>query len=301
MIRVSKVSVYRFLSAGCNACDVQILECLAPRYGLSKLGVEVVEEPEKANVLILTGAGTIKGKEELLKTYEKINQPKIVIAIGNCSVSKNIFDKGYPIVGPPDQLIPVNYYVPGCPPRPQAIVKAVADILGVRIEEKEDFWRTPEGFRGKHEIDKKKCIGCGACAQICTADAIEIVDGPDKRIVRVNYGHCTFCAFCQDACPTQAIKLTGEYHLLTNNRYTAKVENEVDLSKCAVCGRFFFPEKQIEWGLKRIVEEKVPAYKGFSGDILRAMLICANCRRDIKNIRAAKSLLAKLSERARSL
>jgi len=297
---MSKISVYRFLSAGCNACDVEVLECLAPRYGLVNFGVEVVEEPEKANVLILTGAGTIKGKEELLKTYEKINPPKIVIAVGNCSVSKNIFDKGYPIIGPLDQLIPVNYYIPGCPPRPQAIIKAVADILGVKVEDKEVFWQTPEGFRGRHEIDREKCMGCGACAQICTAEAIEVMDGPDKRIIKVNYGHCTFCAFCQDECPTQALKLTREYHLLTNDRQSTKVVNEVNLIDCAFCGEAFFPEKQIDWALKRIVE-RVPLYKGFQRDILDAMKICLKCRREIKNIKEAKKLLSKISEKTRDI
>ncbi|MEM2464507.1 MAG: 4Fe-4S binding protein [Candidatus Bathyarchaeia archaeon] len=298
---MGKISVYRFLSAGCNACDVEILECLVPRYGLASLGVEVVEEPEKANVLVLTGAGTIKGEKELLETYEKINPPKIVIAVGNCSITKNIFDKGYPVIGPLNRLIPINYYISGCPPRPQAIIKAIADILGVKIEEREEFWQTPEGFRGRHEIDKEKCIGCGACAQICTADAIEVRDGPEKRIVRVNYGHCTFCAFCQDECPTQAIRLTGAYHLLSSDPQKARVENEVDLFTCAICGGIFFPQKQIDWALKRVVEEKVPAYKDYSSNIHDAMKICLNCRRKIENIRKAKSLLTRLSERARSL
>lgn len=296
---MGKISVYRFLSAGCNGCDVQVLECLVPRYRLADLGVEVVERPEEANVLILTGGVNVKGREELLKTYEAINPPKIVIAVGNCALTKEIFDKGYPMVGPPDQIVPVNYYVPGCPPRPQAIVKAVVDILGVKIEEIEDYWQAPEGFRGKHEFDREKCIGCGACAQVCTADAIDIIDGPDKRVVRINYGHCSFCAVCQDECPTQAVRLTREYNLATNNRQATMVSNEVDLLSCAVCGGAFFPEKQIDWALKRIAVEKVPAYSEFSGEILNAMRICAKCRRSIGNIKEAKRLLSKLSEKVR--
>ncbi|MEM2341379.1 MAG: 4Fe-4S binding protein [Candidatus Bathyarchaeia archaeon] len=298
---MGKISVYRFLSAGCNGCDVEILECLVPRYKLANLGVEVVERPEDANVLILTGGVNVKGREELLKTYKAINPPKIVIAIGNCALTKEIFDKGYSMVGPPDQLIPVNYYVPGCPPRPQAIIKAVADILGVKLEETENYWSAPEGFRGRHEFDREKCIGCGACAQVCTADAIDVIDGPDKRIVRVNYGHCSFCAVCQDECPTQAIKLTREYHLLTNNRQTTIVSNEVNLLNCSICGGAFFPEKQIDWSLKRIVEERVPMYKKFQEDILGAMKICPRCRKEIRNIRGAKKLLANLSKKARGL
>ncbi|MBS7648879.1 4Fe-4S binding protein [Candidatus Bathyarchaeota archaeon] len=296
---MGKISVYRFLSAGCNGCDVQVLECLVPRYRLAELNVEVVSNPEEANVLILTGGVNIKGREELIKVYEKVNPPKIVIAVGNCALTKEIFDRGYPMVGPPDKIVPVNFYVPGCPPRPQAIVKAVAHILGAKLEEKEDYWAAPEGFRGKHEFDRDKCIGCGACAQVCSSDAIDIIDESEKRVVRINYGHCSFCAFCQDECPTQAIRLTSEYYLLTNNRGTTYVTNDVNLLECASCGVFFFPQPQIDWALKRIIEEKVPKYREFKDEILDAMKVCLKCRREIMNVRNAKKTLAKLSAKAR--
>ncbi len=296
---MGKISVYRFLSAGCNGCDVQVLECLVPRYRLAELNVEVVSNPEEANVLFLTGGVNIKGREELIKVYEKINPPKIVIAVGNCALTKEIFDKGYPMVGPPDQIVPVNFYVPGCPPRPQAIVKAVVQILGAKLEDKEDYWATPEGFRGKHEFDRDKCIGCGACAQVCSSDAIDVIDEGEKRVVRINYGHCSFCAFCQDECPTQAIRLTREYHLLTNNRGTAYIMNDVDLLECASCGAFFFPQPQIDWALKRIIEEKVPKYLEFKDEILDAMKLCLKCRREIMNMKKAKKILAELSAKAR--
>lgn len=296
---MDKISVYRFLSAGCNGCDVQVLECLVPRYRLAELNVEVVSNPEKANVLVLTGGVNVKGREELIRVYEKVNPPRIVIAVGNCALTKEIFDGGYPMVGPPDQIVPVNFYIPGCPPRPQAIVKAVAQILGAKLEEKEDYWATPEGFRGKHEFDRDKCIGCGACAQVCSSDAIGIIDEVEKRVVRINYGHCSFCAFCQDECPTQAIRLTREYHLLTNNRGTTYVTNDVSLLDCASCGAFFFPQPQIDWALKRIIREKVPKYGELKNEILNAMKVCLKCRREIRNVKNAKKTLSKLSAKAR--
>jgi len=94
-----KISIYRFMSAGCNACDVQILECLVPRYKLAELGVEVVFTPEEANVLAVTGGINVKGMEELKKAYEKLKPPRLVVAVGNCAVSKGIFDKGYLMTG----------------------------------------------------------------------------------------------------------------------------------------------------------------------------------------------------------
>jgi len=296
---MGKVSVYRFLSAGCNGCDVEVLECLAPRYMLGDIGVEVVFTPEEANALVVTGGVNIKGKDELLKAYEKLQPPKIVIAVGNCALTKEIFDKGYPMVGPPDQIVPVNFYVPGCPPRPQAIVKAIANILGVTLEEKEEFWETPEDFRGKHEIDSEKCIGCGACAQVCSSDAISVSDEGGKRIIKVDYGHCSFCAFCQDECPTEAIRLTREYHLLTKDRETANVTNEVDLQVCGSCKGYFVPRSQMEWALKRI-EENVPEYKEFSKQLRAAAEICIDCRREVSRIRNAKRILAQLSAKVRS-
>lgn len=296
----NKISVYRFMSGGCNGCDVEILECLVPRYKLAELGVQVVFTPEEANVLVLTGGTTIKGKEELLKTYEKIQPPKLVVAVGNCAITKEIFDKGYPMVGPPDQFIPVNFYISGCPPRPQAIVTAVAKALGANLEEKESYWATPEDYRGKHEIDHEKCMGCGACAQVCSSDAIDVLEDNGKRTIKVNYGHCSFCAFCQDECPTEAIKLTREYHLLTNNRQTTTVTNEVNLINCSICKANFVPTNQVNWALNRI-DEKVPLYKEFRKPLENAMEICSDCRRKIGNIKNAKKLLTQLSTKARAV
>jgi Ni,Fe-hydrogenase III small subunit/NAD-dependent dihydropyrimidine dehydrogenase PreA subunit len=288
------------MSAGCNGCDVQILECLISRYKLGDLGVEVVFTPEEANTLAVTGGINFKGKEELMKAYEKLKPPKLVLAVGNCATTKEIFDKGYPMVGPPDQIIPVNFYIAGCPPRPQAIVTAVAKALGASLEEKEDYWSTPEGFRGKHEFDSEKCIGCGACAQVCSSDAIDVLEKDGKREIKVNYGHCSFCAFCEDECPTQAIKLTQEYHLLTDNRNTENITNEVDLLKCVSCGTYFVPSRQIDWTIER-VGEKVGAYKEFSSDLKETMTICLNCRREISAVKNAKRLLTQLSSKVRTI
>jgi len=295
----NKISVYRFLSAGCNGCDVEILECLVPRYKLAELGVQVVFTPEEANVMAITGGTNIKGKEELLKAYEKIKPPKLVVAVGNCALTKEIFDKGYPMVGPPDQLVPVNFYISGCPPRPQAIVTAIAKALGANLEEKEDYWAAPQDFRGKHEFDSEKCMGCTACAQVCSSDAIDVLEDNGKRMIKVNYGHCSFCGFCQDDCPTQAIKLTREYHLLTDNRQTTNVTNEVNMFACNSCKSYFLPTSQIDWALGRI-DEKVPAYKEFRSRLKNTMETCHDCRKDMSNIRSAKKLLAQLSIKARS-
>ena len=289
-----EISIYRFMASGCNGCDVQILECLAPRYRLAELGVRIVTVPEEANILVVTGGVNIKVKSELEEAYKRLKPPKLVLAVGNCAISKEIFDKGYPMVGPPDQIIPVNFYISGCPPRPQAIIWAIAKILGVSLEEKEQYWRAPEGFRGKHEFDAEKCIGCGACARICSSDAIDVIDEGGTRTIRINYGHCSFCAFCQDECPTEALKLTGEYHLLADDRKMIEVKNEVELARCVSCGDYFIPSRQLDWAFSRIMEN-LSHYKEVHESLKDAMAICPECRMKISNIKNAKKLLTQLS------
>ena len=293
-----KIAIYRFMSAGCNGCDVQIFECLVSRYKLGDLGIEVVFTPEEANVLAITGSINVKGAEELKMAYRKLKPPKIVVAVGNCAATKGIFSEGYPIVGPPDRIVPVNFYIPGCPPRPQAIVSAIAKALGVPLDEKEDYWGVPEGFRGKHEFDAEKCIGCGACAQVCSSDAIEVIDEDDKRLVKINYARCTFCGFCQDECPTQAIRLTKEYHLSTDDKKTAYVMNEVEMLRCRTCGSYYVPSEQIRWAVERIME-KAAVYRDLRKELEDAMQICPECRRKIVNVENAKKLLTSLAIKTR--
>ena len=289
-----KIKIYRFMSAGCNGCDVQILETLVPRYKLAHLNVEVVDTPEQASVLAVTGGVNVKGKALLEEAYNRLNAPRLVVAVGNCAATKDIFDKGYPMAGPPDQIIPVNYYINGCPPRPQAFVLGISRILGAEMDAKETYWHSPEGFRGRHRFHDEKCIGCGACAQVCSSEAIRIEEVKGVRVVRVDYGKCTFCAFCQDRCPTRAIELTQDYEMITADRRSSNTSQEVKLLRCTTCGKYHVPEAQVKW-IQRRVKEEVPEYAEYLAELEDSMKVCDGCRRGIKHIKMAKKFLEQLS------
>lgn len=118
-----------FNSGSCNGCDIEILATLTPHYDVERLGLTLHGSPRHADVLICTGPVTRQARDRLLRIYEQMPDPKFVIAVGTCAISGGVFQGCYNVVGHIDEVIPVDVYVPGCPPRPEAIIDGVVKLL----------------------------------------------------------------------------------------------------------------------------------------------------------------------------
>lgn len=127
--RKSSPWAIHFNSGSCNGCDIEILATLTPRYDIERLGIKLQGSPRHADVLICTGPVTRLARERLLRTYEQMPSPKFVIAVGSCGTASGAFRGCYNIVGGINEVLPVDVYVPGCPPRPEAIIFGVAKLL----------------------------------------------------------------------------------------------------------------------------------------------------------------------------
>src|SRR5512136_2885319 len=114
--------VYHCNSGSCNGCDIEVIAALCPRYDVERFGIKLVGSPRHADVLLVTGPVTSKMKERLARVYEQTPDPKMVVVVGNCGGDKDVFHHNYNVVGPVDKVVPVDVYVPGCPPRPEAII-----------------------------------------------------------------------------------------------------------------------------------------------------------------------------------
>lgn len=127
--RINSPWVIHYNTGSCNGCDIEILATLTPRYDVERLGIRLEGSPRHADVLICTGPVTHQSRERLLRIYEQMPEPKFVVAVGSCALSGGVFRGCYSVGEGVDEVIPVNVYIPGCPPRPEAIIDGVVKLL----------------------------------------------------------------------------------------------------------------------------------------------------------------------------
>ncbi len=116
----------REVDAGsCNGCEVEIVNLSNPVYDAERFGIHFVASPRHADMLLVTGPVTRQMELALVKTYEATPPPKLVVACGTCAINGGIFGGNYTVIGGVDRSVPVNVYIPGCPPRPEAILRGI--------------------------------------------------------------------------------------------------------------------------------------------------------------------------------
>lgn len=121
--------VFHFASAPCNNCDIEILDALTPRFDLERFGIKLVGSIKHADCMLVSGVVNRRGIVHLKKLYEMAPKPLLVVAFGACACSTGLFKNGYNTFGPVDRIIPVDAYIPGCPPRPEAIIDGVVKVV----------------------------------------------------------------------------------------------------------------------------------------------------------------------------
>ncbi len=121
--------VFHMATGSCNNCDIEILDCLTPRFDVERLGILLAGSIKHADILLVTGSGNRQSMERVKRLYEQVPKPCLVVAIGECALSRGIFIDSYNCPLPIDKVIPVDVYIPGCPPRPEAIIAGIAKLI----------------------------------------------------------------------------------------------------------------------------------------------------------------------------
>jgi Ni,Fe-hydrogenase III small subunit len=121
----------REVDAGsCNGCEVEIVGLSSPVYDAERLGIHFVASPRHADMLLVTGSVSRNMELALRKTYDATPEPRLVVAVGACGCAGGIFGRNYASLGGVDRVIPVDVYIPGCPPNPHALLHGILLAIG---------------------------------------------------------------------------------------------------------------------------------------------------------------------------
>ena len=141
--RLGRSLAIREVDAGsCNGCEIEITALGNPVYDCERFGLRFVASPRHADMLLVTGPVTRNMEVPLRKTWEATPDPKIVVAAGDCARTCGVFQGSYAIVGSVESVIPVNVFVPGCPPEPADILRGIlkaledTDVIEARVPER---------------------------------------------------------------------------------------------------------------------------------------------------------------------
>ena len=116
-------------TGSCNNCDIELLDCFTPRFDVERFGIIKAPSIRQADALIITGSMNRKSAKRARKLYQQAPKPIVVVALGECALSRGIFTTSYNCPEPVDASIPIDVYVPGCPPKPEAIIAGIVKAL----------------------------------------------------------------------------------------------------------------------------------------------------------------------------
>lgn len=122
----------RVVSTGCSACDLEIGATGNPIFDAERFGIQVVASPRTADALLVTGPVPKAMHEPLRRTYEAMAEPRLVIAAGTCAITGGVHRGGYAEANGVEPILPVDVYIPGCPPHPWNIIDGLFLAMGKR-------------------------------------------------------------------------------------------------------------------------------------------------------------------------
>ncbi len=122
--------VFHLSTGSCNNCDIEILDCLTPRFDVERFGILLVGSIRHADVILVTGSVNRRVAPKIRQLYEMAPKPCLVVACGTCACGQHMFKDSYHTMEPLDAHVPVSVYIPGCPPKPEALISGIVQALG---------------------------------------------------------------------------------------------------------------------------------------------------------------------------
>jgi Ni,Fe-hydrogenase III small subunit len=129
----SRSLAIRHVDAGsCNGCEHELTLASSPHHDIQRFGLGIVASPRHADLLLITGVVTTRMREPLLTAYAAMPEPRLVAALGDCALGHNVLATPHEVVGAVETLLPVDLRIPGCPPPPETIARALLTLIDDR-------------------------------------------------------------------------------------------------------------------------------------------------------------------------
>lgn len=123
--------IYHLNTGSCNGCDIELIALLGPRFDVERFGVKLTGTPRHADIVIVTGPVTSQSKDRMLRVLAQVPDPKVVLSLGSCPISCNVFKGSYSVEGPLDKWTHVDVSVGGCPPKPEAMIDGILKAVEI--------------------------------------------------------------------------------------------------------------------------------------------------------------------------
>lgn len=127
--------LFHINAGSCNGCDIELVSVLTPRYDAERLGFKLVGSPRHADIVVVTGPVTAQTVDRVVRTIAQVPDPKVIVTLGSCPRSCNVFKGSYSVVGPLDKYVDIDVSIAGCAPKPEAIIYGLA-LAAKILEEK---------------------------------------------------------------------------------------------------------------------------------------------------------------------
>ena len=131
--------IFHVNAGSCNGCDIELVSVLTPRYDAERLGFRLTGTPRQADIVVVSGPITLQTRDRLRRVLEQVPEPYVVVSLGSCPKSGNVFKGSYSIDGPLDKWTHVDVSVAGCTPKPEAIVAALAKATEILKEKRKEM------------------------------------------------------------------------------------------------------------------------------------------------------------------
>ncbi len=133
--------LYHINSGSCNGCDIELVAVLTPRYDAERLGFKLSGSPRQADIVVVTGPVTKQSLPRVLRAISQVPEPRVIVTMGSCPQSGNVFRGSYSIAGPLSKYVDVDVDIAGCAPKPEAIIDGLALAMKILSDKRAAMYK----------------------------------------------------------------------------------------------------------------------------------------------------------------